>query len=162
MNSQNQPQAQKYNQQVPQQASHSVFFNNQQRASVDRSESFPFFQHNKNITDKHLTRNKPHYSEDEDYFSQNQQQFNTNQENNNWNIDQPDPIYQPDLFEPDSFCLFPCVIVMMLRQFQKLRRRTWHKMVDLDLGSYLKCFYFFKSFSVFCRPFKIICCLRIL
>ena len=51
------------------------------------------------MTNKHQTRNQPHYSEDEDYFSQNQQRYSTNQLNKNWNIDQPDPIYQPDLFQ---------------------------------------------------------------
>ena len=44
MISQNQPQAQNCNQQVPQQASYSVFFNDQQRSTVDCSENFPFFQ----------------------------------------------------------------------------------------------------------------------
>ena len=29
--------------------------------------------------------------------------------------------------------LFHCVIVVMLRRCQNLRRRTWHKMADLDL-----------------------------
>ena len=53
----------------------------------------------KNKTSKHLLRNQPHYSEDEDYYSQNQQGFSTNQQNNNRKIDQPDPFYQPDLFE---------------------------------------------------------------
>ena len=67
---------------------------------MDHSENFPFFQQNKNVIKKHLTKNKSHYSEDEDYFRQNQQHFNTNQQINNWNFDQPDPIYQPELFEP--------------------------------------------------------------
>ena len=26
--------------------------------------------------------------------------FDSNPQNNNWNIDQPDPVYQPDIFEP--------------------------------------------------------------
>ena len=67
---------------------------------MDCSENFPFFQQNKNITNKTFTRNQPPYSEDEDYFSQHQQQFNTNLQNNSWNFEQPDPVYQPDLFEP--------------------------------------------------------------
>ena len=95
---QNQPQAQNYSRQVPQQASHSDFFNDQQQAAGDRSKNFPFFQQ-KNLTNKHFQRNQPHYTENEDYFSQNQQQFSTNQKNYEWNFDQPDLIYQPDLFE---------------------------------------------------------------
>ena len=51
------------------------------------------------MTNKHHIRNQPHYSEDEEHYHQNQQRFNANQQNNKWNIDQPDPIYQPDLFE---------------------------------------------------------------
>ena len=52
------------------------------------------------MTNKHHIRNQPHYSEDEEYYHQNQRRFNKNQQNNKWNIDQPDPTYQPDLFEP--------------------------------------------------------------
>ena len=54
------------------------------------------------MTNKHHTGNQPHYSENEEYYSQNEQRFSTNQQNNNWVIDQPDPIYQPDLFEPNT------------------------------------------------------------
>ena len=54
------------------------------------------------MTNKHHTGNQPHYSENEEYYSQNEQRFSTNQQNNNWIIDQPDPIYQPDLFEPNT------------------------------------------------------------
>ena len=100
MISQNQSKEQNFNQNVPQQASHSVFLNDQLRATLDRSKKYPFSQQNKNMTNKHHKRNQPHYSEDEDYYSQNQQQFSTNQHNNNWNIDQPDSFYQADLFEP--------------------------------------------------------------
>ena len=92
-NSQNQSQAQNYYQNVPQQASPTVFFNDQSRATMDRSKNYQFFHQNKNVTNKHNTRNQPHYSEDEDYNSQNRQRLSTSQHNNNWNIDQPDPIY---------------------------------------------------------------------
>ena len=102
MYSQNQSQTQKYNQNVPQQASHTVFFNDQPRDTLGRSENYPIFQQNKNMTNKHLIRFQPHYSEDEEYYHQNQQRFNANQQKNQWNIDQPDPIYQPDLFEPNT------------------------------------------------------------
>ena len=54
------------------------------------------------MANKHHTRNQPHYSENEDYYSQNQQRFSTNQQNKNWKIDQSDPIYQPNLFEPHT------------------------------------------------------------
>ena len=47
MNSQNQSQSQNSNQKVQQQASHSVFFNNQSRVTVDRSEKYTTFQQNK-------------------------------------------------------------------------------------------------------------------
>ena len=46
MNSQNQSQTQNYNQNVPQQASHIVFFDDQPRANMDRSENYPFFKAN--------------------------------------------------------------------------------------------------------------------
>ena len=71
--------------------------NDQPRATLDRSKNYPFFQQNKNIANKHV-RNQPHYSKDEEYYYQNQR-FNTNNHHNNWNIDQPDPFYQSDLFE---------------------------------------------------------------
>ena len=99
MNSQNQSQAQNYNRNVPQQASHTVIFNDQPRATVDHSGNYPFLQQN-NITNNHHTRNQPPFSEDEDYCSQTQQRVSTNQQNSNWKNDQPDPIYQPDLLEP--------------------------------------------------------------
>ena len=67
MISQNQSQAQKFNQNVPQQASDTVFFNDESRSTMDRSENYPFFQQNKNMTNKHHKRNQLHYSEDEDY-----------------------------------------------------------------------------------------------
>ena len=50
-------------------------------------------------TNKHHIRNQPHCSEDKEYYNQNQQRVITNQHNNSWNIDQPDPINQSDLFE---------------------------------------------------------------
>ena len=102
MISQNQSQAQNYNQNVPQQASHTVFFNDQPRATMDHSENYTFFQQNKNMSNKHLTRNQPHYSDDEEYYGQNQQRFSTNQNNIMWNFDQPDPIYQPDFCKYDK------------------------------------------------------------
>ena len=37
LNGHNQPQVQYYNQQIPQKNPHSVFFNDQQRARIDRS-----------------------------------------------------------------------------------------------------------------------------
>ena len=46
---------------------------------MDHSKNFPFFQQNKNIANKQLTKSQSHYPEDEDYFNRNQQQFNTNQ-----------------------------------------------------------------------------------
>ena len=75
-------------------------FNDQSPATMNRSENHPFFQQNKNMTNKHHTRNQPQFLEGEDYFSQNQQQFSTNPQNNNRNIDEPEPIYQPASFEP--------------------------------------------------------------
>ena len=46
MNSQNQSQTRNYNQNVLQQASHTVFFNDQPRATMDRIENYPFFKAN--------------------------------------------------------------------------------------------------------------------
>ena len=89
---------QSQNQNVQQQASQSVFFNDQPRATLDRSENYSFFQQNKNKANKDHTRSQPHYSEDEEYYYQNQQ-FNTNHHHKKWNIEQPDPFYQPDIFE---------------------------------------------------------------
>ena len=79
--------------------SHSIF-NDQPRTTLDCSKNYPFFQQNKKITHKHRIINQPCYSEDEKYYPQNQQRFNKNKQNKKWNIDQPDPTYQPDLFEP--------------------------------------------------------------
>ena len=87
MNSQNQSEAQNYNQHVTQQASQSFFSNGQPRATVDCSKIFPLFQQNKNVTNKHLKRSQSHYSEDEDYYSQNQQCFKANQQKINQNFD---------------------------------------------------------------------------
>ena len=47
MNSQNQSQAHNYKQNVPQQATHTLFFNDQPRVRVDRSENYPLFQQKK-------------------------------------------------------------------------------------------------------------------
>ena len=82
MYSQNQKQTKNYKQNVPQQASHTAFFNDQPRATLGPNESYPFFQQNKNMTNKHHIRNQPHYSEDEEYYHQNQQRFNANQQKN--------------------------------------------------------------------------------
>ena len=97
MNLQNQSQSQ--NQNVAQQASQSqsVFFNDQPRATLDRSKNY---QLNKNLTNKHHIRNQPRYTEYEENNHQNQQRFNTNQQHNNRNIDEQDLFYQPDLFKP--------------------------------------------------------------
>ena len=64
MNSRNQSQTQNYNQKKPQQASHTVFFNDQPRATLDRSKKYTFFDQSKNMTNKHHKSNQPHYSED--------------------------------------------------------------------------------------------------
>ena len=45
-NSQSQPQAQNYNQSVPQQSSNTAFFNDHPQATTDRSKNYPFFQQN--------------------------------------------------------------------------------------------------------------------
>ena len=47
MNSQNQSQLQNYSQNVRLKAWHTVLFNDQLRATLDRSENYPFFQQNK-------------------------------------------------------------------------------------------------------------------
>ena len=88
MNTQNHSKSQ--NQNVPQQTSQSVIFNDQPQATLDYSKNYPFFQQHINITDKHHFRNQPHYSEDEEYYPQIEQGSNANQQNDNWNIDQPD------------------------------------------------------------------------
>ena len=77
----------------------SFFFNDQQRDTVDRSEEFPLLHQSKNINAKQFTRNQPHYSEDEDYFQPKPTTIYHKSTKNSWNIDQPDPICQPDLFE---------------------------------------------------------------
>ena len=84
VSNQNQPQEQCYNQQILQQNSQSFFFNDRQRATTDRSESFPFFffKNIKNISYKLFRRNQSQYSEDEDYFHKNQQNFNNTPQNN--------------------------------------------------------------------------------
>ena len=98
MNSQNQSQSQHQN--VPQQASQSVFFNDKPQATLDHSENYQFFQKkNKNIKNKpHI---QPQYSENEENNYQNQR-VNTNHHDSNWNIDQADPFYQADLFKPHT------------------------------------------------------------
>ena len=100
MNSQNQSQAQNDNQNVPQQAFHTAFFNDQLQTTTDCSENYHFIQQNKIMTNKHHSRNQPNYSENEDYHSHNQQRLSTNQQNNNWNIDQPYPFLATRYFEP--------------------------------------------------------------
>ena len=66
-NTNNQNQLKPQNRNVPQQVSQPVFFNDQPRATLDRSEDYPFLQQNKNIANKQHTRNQPHYSEDEEF-----------------------------------------------------------------------------------------------
>ena len=60
----------------------------------------PYTRNEQTRQTRHSFRNRPHYSVDEKYYQQNQLRFNTNQQNKTWNFDQPDFIYQPDLFEP--------------------------------------------------------------
>ena len=88
-------------QNIPQSTSNSVDFNNQPRSTQDRSENYPFFQQNKNNTNKYYTRNQPSYytansspSDDEEYYNQNHQRFYTSQRPRSYSID------QPDIFEP--------------------------------------------------------------
>ena len=87
-------------QNIPQSTSNSVNFNNQPRSTQDRSENYPFFQQNKNNTNKYYTRNQPSYytanssSDDEEYYNQNHQRFYTIQRPRSYSID------QPDIFEP--------------------------------------------------------------
>ena len=104
MNKQNYSSSQTQN--IPQPTSNSVFFNDQPRTTQDQSKNYPFsFQQNKNNTNKYYTRNQPPYytahyspSEDEECHNKNHQRFRTNQQHNQWNTDQPDPVYQPDIF----------------------------------------------------------------
>ena len=60
MNGQNQSQTQNYIQNVPQQASHTVFFNDQPRATLDCGKNYQFFPQKKNMTNKYRIRNQPH------------------------------------------------------------------------------------------------------
>ena len=49
---------------------------------------------------RHFIRSQRHYSEDEDYFHQNQQLYIHLQRENYWkDIDQPDNIFQQDIFD---------------------------------------------------------------
>ena len=55
---------------------------------------------NKQKSNKQFTINQPHYSEDDEYSNQNQQNYSINLPNNKQNnIDKPDNIYQPEIFE---------------------------------------------------------------
>ena len=76
----------------------SVNFNDYPQTSQHRSENYPFFPQNKNITHRCNTRHqKPYYtanyvpSDDEEYYNQS---FYQNQRPRSYNID------QPDTFEP--------------------------------------------------------------
>ena len=70
----NQSQEHRYTQQTPQPVSQSVFFEEKRKTTTDRHKNYPFFQQNKNSTNKLFIRSQPHYSEDEDYFKQKKQQ----------------------------------------------------------------------------------------
>ena len=59
MNTQNYSYSQSQN--IAQPTSNSVNFNDQLRSSQEQIENYPFFQHNKNSTNKYYTRNQPHF-----------------------------------------------------------------------------------------------------
>ena len=70
------------NQNIPQPTKNSVILNDQPQSSQDQSEIYPFFQQNKNKTNRYHNRNQPPYytanyfpSDDEEYYNQNHQQF---------------------------------------------------------------------------------------
>ena len=57
----------------PQTTSNSVNFYNQPRSSQEQSENYPFFQQNKNHTNKYHTKNQPHYYTTNFFPSQNEE-----------------------------------------------------------------------------------------
>ena len=82
---------------IPQTTSNSVNFHDQPRSSQEQSEKYPFFQQNKNNTNKYHTRNQPNYhttnyfaSDDEENYNQNYQRFYSSQRPRSYTIDQPD------------------------------------------------------------------------
>ena len=86
---------------VPQTTSNSVNFYDQPRSSQEQSENSPFFQQNKNYTNRYHTRNQPPYyttnyypADDEEYYNQNHQRCYSSQRPRSYSID------QPDIFEP--------------------------------------------------------------
>ena len=88
-------------QNIPQPTLNSVNFHDQPRSSEEQSGSYPFFQQNKNKTNKYHTRKQPHYyaqnyfpSDDEKYYNQNHQRFYSSQRSRSYSND------QPDFFEP--------------------------------------------------------------
>ena len=87
-------------QSIPKPTLNSVSFNDQPRSSQDQSENYPVF-HQKNNTNRYITRNQPPYytanyfpSDDREYYNQNHQQFYLSQRPRSYSID------QPDIFEP--------------------------------------------------------------
>ena len=85
------------NQNIPQPTLNLVNFYDQPRSSQEQSENYPFFQQNKNTTNKRHTENQPHYyaqnyfrSDDEKYYNQNHQRFYSSQRPRSYRIDQPD------------------------------------------------------------------------
>ena len=88
-------------QKKPQPILNSVIFHDQPRSSQDQSGNYPFFQQNKNNTNKFYTKNQPNYyaqksfpSDDEEYYNQNRQRFYSSQRPGSYGDD------QPDIFEP--------------------------------------------------------------
>ena len=80
MNTQNYSYSQIQN--IPQLTSNSVIFNDQLQSSQDQSESYNFFQQNKNHTNRYHTGNQPPYytakyfpSDDEEYYNQKHQRL---------------------------------------------------------------------------------------
>ena len=66
-------------------------------------------------------RSQPHYSEVEDYVHKIQQHHNIIQQKNHWNdINQPDDIFQPDIFEPYMNSQQPRQITQQSSQRQHL------------------------------------------
>ena len=89
------------NQNITQSISNSVNFHDQPRSSQEQSKNYPFFQQNKNNTNKYHTKKQPHYyaqnyfpSDDEEYYNQNYQQIYLSQRPRSYTIDHPD-IFKP-------------------------------------------------------------------
>ena len=93
MNTQNYSYSQSQN--MPQPTSISVNVNDQPRSSKEQSEIYPFFQLNKNHTNRcHTRKQHPYYttnyflSDDEEYYNQNHQRFYLSRRLPSYNIDQ--------------------------------------------------------------------------